>query len=220
MSTCPGAPRQEDHVTYTRERYQRIAPLYDLLDLPFEYRRYRHLRPLLFKDINGTILDAGVGTGRNFPFYPIGAKVLGIDLSPAMLERARRRLGEARADVELREMDVTQLDFPDQHFDGAVATFLFCVLPDALQTPALAEIRRVLKPGGIVRLLEYTRPTAPFRRALTKIWEPWGLRGELRSPHRTLRSRSRTATHGLSLRDRRSHPAHYGAGGLRDRHQQ
>lgn len=173
MSTCPGAPRQEDHVTYTRERYQRIAPLYDLLDLPFEYRRYRHLRPLLFKDINGTILDAGVGTGRNFPFYPIGAKVLGIDLSPAMLERARRRLGEARADVELREMDVTQLDFPDQHFDGAVATFLFCVLPDALQTPALAEIRRVLKPGGIVRLLEYTRPTAPFRRALTKIWEPW-----------------------------------------------
>jgi ubiquinone/menaquinone biosynthesis C-methylase UbiE len=160
-------------MTSVRERYQRIAPLYDLLDLPFEYRRYRKLRPLLFAGMNGMILDAGVGTGRNFPFYPIGAKIVGIDISAAMLVRAQQRLGEARAKIELREMDVTHLDFPDQYFDNAVATFLFCVLPDELQTPALTEIKRVLKPGGIVRLLEYTRPTAPFRRTITKIWEPW-----------------------------------------------
>jgi ubiquinone/menaquinone biosynthesis C-methylase UbiE len=123
--------------------------------------------------MTSTILDAGVGTGRNFSFYPIGAKVIGIDISPAMLERARQRLSEARTEVELREMDVTHLEFPDQHFDNVVATFLFCVLPDKLQAPALTEIRRVLKPGGIVRLLEYTRPTDPFRRAITKLWEPW-----------------------------------------------
>jgi ubiquinone/menaquinone biosynthesis C-methylase UbiE len=157
----------------TRDRYQRIAAFYDLLDLPFEYRRYRTLRPLLFAGMTGMILDAGVGTGRNFPFYPIGAKVIGIDLSPAMLERARHRLGEARTQVELHEMDVTHLDFPDRHFDNAVATFLFCVLPDAEQMPALAEIRRVLKPGGTLRLLEYTRPSAPFRRAITRLWQPW-----------------------------------------------
>ena len=160
-------------MTSTRERYQRIAAFYDALDLPFEYRRYRQLRPLLFAEMTGTILDAGVGTGRNFPFYPVGAKVIGIDLSPAMLARARKRLGEARASIELREMDVTHLDFPDRHFDNAVATFLFCVLPDELQTPALMEIKRVLKPGGILRLLEYTRPKDPFRRAVTKLWEPW-----------------------------------------------
>ncbi len=157
----------------TRERYQRIAPLYDLLDLPFEYRRYRGLRPLLFEGMAGRILDAGVGTGRNFPFYPTDAKVIGIDVSPAMLACARQRLGQARAQVELREMDVTHLDFPDGHFDNTVATFLFCVLPDELQTPALAEIKRVLKPGGVLRLLEYTRPTDPFRRAVTKLWGPW-----------------------------------------------
>jgi hypothetical protein len=52
------------------ERYQRIAPLYDLLDLPFEFWRYRRIRPLLFEGLSGRILDAGVGTGRNFPFYP------------------------------------------------------------------------------------------------------------------------------------------------------
>lgn len=160
-------------MTSTRERYERIAPLYDLLDLPFEYRRYRQLRPLLFAGMNGLILDAGVGTGRNFPFYPSGAKAIGIDLSAAMLVRARQRLGHVRAEVELREMDVTHLDFPDHHFDNAVATFLFCVLPDELQTPALTEIKRVLKPSGILRLLEYTRPTDPFRRAITKLWQPW-----------------------------------------------
>jgi ubiquinone/menaquinone biosynthesis C-methylase UbiE len=157
----------------TRQRYQRIAPLYDLLDLPFEYRRYRKLRPRLFEGMSGTILDAGVGTGRNFRFYPAAARVIGIDISPAMLARARHRLGQARAAVELREMDVTHLDFPDQHFDGAVATFLFCVLPDELQTTALTEIKRVLKSGGIFRLLEYTRPADPFRRAITRLWQPW-----------------------------------------------
>ena len=75
----------------TFERYQRIAPLYDLLDLPFEYGRYRQIRRLLFQGLAGRLLDAGVGTGRNFPFYPPGSRVVGIDISPAMLARAGRR---------------------------------------------------------------------------------------------------------------------------------
>ena len=160
-------------MTSTLERYQRIAPLYDLLDLPFEYRRYRKIRPLLFEGLSGRILDAGVGTGRNFPFYPRGATVTGIDLSPAMLARARRRLPEAAAPVELREMDVMRLNFPDRHFDAAVAAFLFCVLPDEVQVRALKEIARVVKPGGAIRLLEYTRPQGAFRQAMTRLWEPW-----------------------------------------------
>ena len=124
-------------MTSAFERYQRIAPFYDLLDLPFEYRRYRRIRPLLFAGLSGRILDAGVGTGRNFPFYPRSATITGIDLSPAMLARAERRRAEANADITLRRMDVTRLDFPDRSFDAAVATFLFCVLPDELQVPAL-----------------------------------------------------------------------------------
>ena len=160
-------------MTSTLDRYQRIAPLYDLLDLPFEYRRYRKIRPLLFAELSGVILEAGVGTGRNFPFYPRGTKIVGIDLSPAMLARAEGRRPSAMAEVELRQMDVTHLDFPDQIFDAAVATFLFCVLPDELQVPALKEIGRVVKRGGAIRLLEYTRPHDTVRRALTKILEPW-----------------------------------------------
>ena len=155
------------------ERYQRIAWAYDLLDLPFEYGRYRKIRPQLFSGLSGRILEAGVGTGRYFPFYPPGSSVVGIDLSPAMLARAQRRLSAAATAVELQQMDVTRLEFPDHSFDAAVATFLFCVLPDDLQVAGMRELRRVVKPGGIIRCLEYARPSGELRRAMTRIWEPW-----------------------------------------------
>jgi ubiquinone/menaquinone biosynthesis C-methylase UbiE len=122
------------------ERYQRIAPLYDVLDFPFEHRRYRRIRPLLFEGLSGRILDAGVGTGRNAAFYPRAVKVVGIDLSPAMLARAERRLTLSQANVELKTMDVTRMDFLKASFDAAVATFLFCVLPEQSQVPALREL--------------------------------------------------------------------------------
>ena len=161
---CPSNSRQ----------YRRIAPVYDLLELPFEYGRYRRLRRLVFDGLSGRILDAGVGTGRNIAFYPRGAEVVGIDISGAMLARARRRLGlSPAATIELKEMDVTRLDFPAGSFDAAVATFLFCVLPDEVQLPALRELRRVVRAGGTVRLLDYVRPQRPLRRAIAGLWEPW-----------------------------------------------
>lgn len=156
-----------------RHIYQRIAALYDLIDLPFEYGRYRRLRPLLFQDLEGRILEAGVGTGRNIAFYPPGTEVVGVDLSPAMLDRARRRASGSRASVQLLEMEVTRLAFPDGSFDAAVASFLFCTLPDELQLAALKELSRVLKPGGILRLLEYRRPSGGLRLLLTRLWGPW-----------------------------------------------
>src|SRR5205085_1507689 len=120
----------------TMERYQRIAPIYDLLDLPFERRRYRALRPLLFQNLGGRLLDAGIGTGRNCAFYPPDALVSGIDISPAMLARAHRRCPTLSAAGRLYRMDVTELEFPTGSFDAAVATFLFCVLPNELQVQA------------------------------------------------------------------------------------
>lgn len=153
--------------------YQRIAAFYDLLDFPFEYGRYRSLRRLLFNGLGGRILDAGVGTGRNFAFYPSGSEVIGIDLSPAMLARARRRARRSRVSVQLLEMDVTHLAFPDASFDAVVASFLFCTQPDAFQLAALKELSRVLKPGGIVRLLDYRRPRGGLRLLITRLWGPW-----------------------------------------------
>src|SRR6516165_11329645 len=140
------------------DRYERIAALYDWLDLPFEYGCYRRIRPLLFQGLSGRLLDAGVGTGRNFPFYPAGAHVVGVDTSPAMLARAKRRIGRsAAASIDLKTMDATALDFPDASFDAVVATFFFCVLPEESQLPVLREIGRVVKAGGAIRLLNYVR---------------------------------------------------------------
>ena len=94
------------------DRYERIAALYDVLDYPFERGRYRHIRPQLFQGLSGRILDAGVGTGRNIPFYPPDASVVGIDLSPAMLARAGKRARKVGRAVDLRVMDVTNLALP------------------------------------------------------------------------------------------------------------
>jgi ubiquinone/menaquinone biosynthesis C-methylase UbiE len=154
-------------------RYERIAPFYDLMDLPFERRRYRALRRLIFQSLDGRLLDAGVGTGRNCPFYPTDAIVSGIDVSPAMLARAQRRCPTVSAAGRLYLMDVTKMDFPAGSFDAAIAIFLFCVLPDNLQLPALRELGRVVKPGGLIRLLDYVRPRGTLRRLSSRIWQPW-----------------------------------------------
>jgi ubiquinone/menaquinone biosynthesis C-methylase UbiE len=160
-------------VTTNVARYQRIARYYDLLDTGFERRRYRPLRPLLFEGLSGALLDAGIGTGRNCEFYPSTATVSGIDSSPAMLAIARERCPVLVASGSLYQMDVTDLQFLPASFDGAVASFLFCVLPDDQQIPALRELGRVVKPGGIIRLMEYVRPRGVFRRLLSHIWQPW-----------------------------------------------
>jgi ubiquinone/menaquinone biosynthesis C-methylase UbiE len=155
------------------ERYERIAPFYDILDLPFERSRYRSLRPKLFQGLSGKLLDAGVGTGRNCEFYPAEAVVSGIDVSPRMLTQASQRCPTLSAAGRLYLMDVTALSFPSAEFDAAVSSFLFCVLPDQLQVPALQELRRVVKPGGTIRLLEYVRPRGRLRRAISYLWQPW-----------------------------------------------
>ncbi len=152
--------------------YHHIAGFYDLLDLPFEYGRYQRIRPILFDGLSGTVLDAGVGTGRNMPFYPGGAEVVGIDLSPAMLARARRRRDRLGLDVTLEEMDVLHTCFPGHSFDAVAATFLFCVLAPEQQAPALRELARICKPGGRIRILEYVYSEQPFRRLIMRLWAP------------------------------------------------
>jgi ubiquinone/menaquinone biosynthesis C-methylase UbiE len=131
------------------------------------------LRRVLFDGLSGTLLDAGVGTGRNFPHYPSGAKVTGIDLSPAMLERARQRKAKLGTAVDLREMNVLDMAFADDSFDGIVSTFLFCVLDAKHQQPALEELGRVCRPDGTIRILEYAISEDPIRRRVMKMWAPW-----------------------------------------------
>lgn len=158
----------EKHSVYTN-----IARFYDLLDLPFEYFRYRKLRKILWQGIKGRILDAGVGTGRNMPYYPDDSNVTGIDLSSAMLGRAHLRKQKTGANVDLLERDVCDTGFSDDAFDFVISSFLFCVLDDELQRPALVELKRICRPGGEIRILEYAYSKKPFKRFIMKLWAPW-----------------------------------------------
>jgi phosphatidylethanolamine/phosphatidyl-N-methylethanolamine N-methyltransferase len=97
----------------TRRRYRRIAPFYDAMEILAE-RRFRPWRRRLWSLAQGPrILEVGVGTGKNMPFYPAAAQVVAIDLTPAMLARARRRAEALGLHVELRQGDVQALDFAD-----------------------------------------------------------------------------------------------------------
>lgn len=157
----------KDAPTHFLARKYRIASwFYDILDYPWE-RQYRHWRPLLLRDVQGAVLEAGVGTGRNLKHYLSTAHVTAIDLSPEMLTIAKRRSKEATCSVTLLQQDALHLqDLPSDHFDWYIATFLYCVLPDEPQPRALEEMIRVLKPGGRFKLLEivYSKDTTLRRR--------------------------------------------------------
>ena len=110
----------------------------------------------------GDVLELAVGTGRNLPFYPPEARLTGIDLSPAMLEIAHTRAHELGREVDLRLSDAQALDLTDASFDFVVITLSLCSIPDPRR--AIAEARRVLRPGGQIRLLEHVRSPSPIVR--------------------------------------------------------
>jgi ubiquinone/menaquinone biosynthesis C-methylase UbiE len=114
----------------TRRSYDRIARFYDPMETLVE-GRYRSWRERLWSLVTGPeVLEIGVGTGKNIPFYPSGITVTAVDLSPRMLERAARLAGRLNATVDLQLADAQALGFADHRFDEVVATFVFCSVPD------------------------------------------------------------------------------------------
>ncbi|MFQ5588985.1 MAG: class I SAM-dependent methyltransferase [Nitrospiria bacterium] len=96
-----------------KAKYGITAWFYDILDYPWE-RQYRRWWPELLKDIRGEVLEAGVGTGRNLKYYHSDVRLTRIDLSPAMLKRAKKRDRKASCQVSLKQEDATLLSsIPD-----------------------------------------------------------------------------------------------------------
>jgi ubiquinone/menaquinone biosynthesis C-methylase UbiE len=142
-------------VSVTR-RYERIAAVYDLLNWPMERGGTLARRKRIVGRAFGDTLEVGVGTGRNLALYQPGVRLVATDVAPAMLERAARRAAAAPVPVRLERADVQQLPYPDGSFETVLATCLFCSVPDPVA--GLRELRRVVRSGGRVLLLEHVRP--------------------------------------------------------------
>jgi ubiquinone/menaquinone biosynthesis C-methylase UbiE len=158
----------------TKSRYNRLAPIYDEMEFLVE-RRFSSWREQLWAQVpSGRILEVGVGTGKNMPYYPGDVEVVGIDLSERMLAQARERARREDVEVELYEMDAQSLEFEEDRFDAAVATFVFCSVPDAVR--GLEELARVVKPDGQIFLLEHVRVNEPVIGALMDLLNPVAVR--------------------------------------------
>lgn len=105
----------------TKARYERIAPSYDRMQTMLD-KRAKAWRSHLWSLVRGPkVLEVGVGTGKNLPYYPPGAAVTAIDLTPGMLDRAHESAAALRVPVDLQLGDVQALQMPDASFDEAVA---------------------------------------------------------------------------------------------------
>ncbi len=137
-------------------RYDRMARFYDLYDAPMDWMGTRRRRRRLIARAKGLVLEAGVGTGKNLPHYTEDVEVVGIDVSARMLARAEERVRVSGREVRLELADVTDLPYPADSFDTAVATSVFCSVADP--QAGLRELGRVTKGDGQILLLEHVRP--------------------------------------------------------------
>jgi ubiquinone/menaquinone biosynthesis C-methylase UbiE len=156
------------------ERARRIwdkqAPRFDRMMGFWEKILFAGGREWACSQAKGDVLEIAVGSGRNFPYYPRGIRLTAIELSPAMVELARARATELGLEVDLNLGDAQALEFPDNSFDTVICTFSLCSIPD--DGKAVAEAKRVLRPGGQLILLEHVcSPSVPVR-AVQRILNP------------------------------------------------
>src|SRR6056297_4150111 len=145
-----------------KKRYDRIAPVYDSLELIMEKGKMGDWRQNLWQKVENKIdkkdmrlLEAGVGSGKNIEYYPEQIEIYAIDFSPKMLKEAEKKANKFNKEVKLVEMDIQNLDFEDNYFDLIVTSCVFCSVPDPVQ--GLKELKRVLKEDGRIIMLEHMR---------------------------------------------------------------
>jgi ubiquinone/menaquinone biosynthesis C-methylase UbiE len=161
--------------TNCQTTWNRLSRSYDCLTWG-EERRFGPAKSRLFSRMEGRCLMVAAGTGNDFLHFPAGLTITAIDISPAMIDRARSRADAYRGTLELRVMDVQALEFADRTFDTVATACTFCSVPDPVL--GLRELYRCLRPGGRILMFEHVRSrlgpiavlqdlmTPPFRRLM------------------------------------------------------
>ncbi|HEX6074095.1 MAG TPA: class I SAM-dependent methyltransferase [Micromonosporaceae bacterium] len=161
-----GSPEREARL---RRHWDRQAGGYDKSMGFFDRHFFGDTREWICSRAGGDVLEVAVGTGLNLPHYPNEVRLTGVEWSPGMLEIARERARRLGRDPDLRTGDAQALEFPDARFDTVVCTFSLCAIPD--QRRALAEMDRVLRPGGRLLLADHVVSSRWYVRALQGLIE-------------------------------------------------
>ncbi|MFB9884394.1 class I SAM-dependent methyltransferase [Planobispora siamensis] len=181
-----------------RRYWDRVSASYEKQMRGWDRRLFGDTRAWVCGQALGDTLEVAVGTGMNLPLYPEGVRLTGLDWSPAMLDRARRRAAELGLKADLRQGDARALDFPDAAFDTVVCTFSLCAISDHRR--ALAEMVRVLRPGGVLLLADHVAGSSRTVRALQRLLE--AVTVPLAGEHYLRRPLDHLAEHGLSVERR------------------
>ncbi|MEU2610268.1 class I SAM-dependent methyltransferase [Micromonospora sp. NPDC007271] len=168
--TNTAKPAGDESPTARQKRvWDKTAPGYDRQIAFFERIWFAGGREWLGERAHGRVLEVAIGTGRNLPHYGPDVTVTGVDLSPAMLAIARARAADLGVAAELREGDAERLPFGDASFDTVVCALSLCSIPDP--AAAVAEMKRVLVPGGALLLVDHVASSWPLIRAAQRLFE-------------------------------------------------
>ncbi len=154
-----------------KRRYAGYSNVYDVIFKGFFYPRIKHAIHSMGIAPGDKILDVGVGTGLSLPLFPRHCKVTGIDLSAAMLKKAKQKVGKLHLDhIELLEMDAMSLAFPDNAFDKVFISHVVSVVPDPYKV--MSEVRRVCKNHGRIVLVNHFKSKNKVMAGVEKIFNP------------------------------------------------
>ena len=138
----------------TRAKWDRLASRFDVMNSKGPEWRWGPLKRDLFSNMRGRILFLAVGTGLDINFFPRGQKITGIDISPKMIEIAKPRAEAYDGEMDIHVMDVHEMPFEEGSFDQVYTSCTFCSVPEPVK--GLEALRRVLVPGGELRMFEHT----------------------------------------------------------------
>jgi ubiquinone/menaquinone biosynthesis C-methylase UbiE len=185
---------QEVKAVRWRKYWDRHSKSYDREMALFDRLLFADSRDWVCSRAVGDVLEVAVGTGLNLAHYPPDVRLTGIDISPAMLHIARNRASGLSGEIDLRVGDAEHLDFPDASFDTVVCTFSLCAIPD--ESGAVAEMQRVLRPGGLLLLADHVSSSARLARGVQRLLEivtvPMGGEHFLRRPRNIIQGAGMT----------------------------
>jgi ubiquinone/menaquinone biosynthesis C-methylase UbiE len=161
--------RHPDQTQRLRRYWDRHARSFDRQMAFYERVLFGDGRQWVCSQAAGDVLEVAVGGGRNLPFYAEDIRLTGIDFSPKMLQLAQQQAERLGRQVDLRLGDAQALDLPDACFDTVVCTLSLCAIPDDRR--AIAEMRRVLRPGGRLLLLDHVAAEPRLGRAIQWLLE-------------------------------------------------